>query len=332
MAYKHLTEILIDACKDVGISNIRNWFKYQQIDLPSVNKIKNQYEMLEYAIENKSITIELLQSAVVDLLENSDKKIYLFNTINYKNFELEKKAIINKWRQKFFIKQIDKNFVYVKPKQTSTFNYIFWENNVLKIKFSELHFDVQANYETEQFERKPVEVAILYLIDTSDGFVQIRMDNARQVHLHKDNQAKPSQTAYENFYINLFIELFSDFSFKAFDLEKIVRYILINEKKKFCVTKEISTIEGGAKQSFAAPNFDVRDLTRYKDAESKGDIDKLNEDLIGNWLQSESGGELEKNLFMRIWRKENQIRIQRGCLEKELNYGLKQIREIQAKV
>jgi len=195
----------------------------------------------------------------------------------------------------------------------------------------EKQFEIEVDVDSNKINKVPEYVCILYVIDTKDGFTQIRMDNGYEIHRHKSDLGKPSESAYEQYYKSLLKDMFPDLTFSDLNLNGVADHISKNEKEAFRLNKGVTTITNGAKQTYssASTKGDVRDLPEYEAAASKASANWRAEDLTGYWLAHLSEGRLNRDLFMRISRKQSQIRVQRGCLEKELNYGIEKIREIQ---
>ena len=193
----------------------------------------------------------------------------------------------------------------------------------------ESQLDIEADYENDKLNKIQKIVTVVFIIDTTDGFTQLRFDSPGQFHSHKNN-GKSTEGAFEEYYKDILGKLFPDLLFTDMNLNAVANHISNNEKEAFLLNKGVTTITDGAKQTFASPvkTKDVRNLPEYMAAAAKAN-GWLSEDLTGYWLAAKSNGELNRDLFMRISRKFSQIRVQRGCMEKELNYGIDQIRKIQ---
>lgn len=325
---KILTDDLIADINRVGNQSVIQWFVENQITIGSKG---NVFELLEEALQTGTISLLQIKQAIAELEENSNKKIFLYNSLNYEILEGSKKSLLKELQIKHGITVSANNWQIGTPKETPTFVYSYWENGIIKIKYIEKQYEVQVDLENEKFNRIPKTVCILYVIDTNDGFTQIRFDNAFTIHRHKNDEGKSTESAYEQFYIDNLKGLFSDITFQEMDLNAVANHISSKEKKRFRLNKGVTTITNGAKQTYATATIkaDVRDLPEYEGAAAKALEMWRAEDLTGYWLAAHTEGALNKDLFMRISRRQSQIRVQRGCFEKELNYGIEQIRKIQ---
>lgn len=324
-----LDENLIQEIKEVGVIAFQSWLSENNISISSTN---NFFENIETGLQAGSFDLNTIYKALNELEENSDKKIRLYQVKNYVDLSINKKSILKHLKVKFGMDISVINWVRVIPKAKPTFNYLFVDENQIKIKYSELQFDFEIDIENDKIKRIPKKVCVIFILDINDGFVQIRFDNAAQNHTHKNDTSKPTEAAYENYYKDLLFKLFPDISFLDLNLKTVANHIATKEKIKFRMNREVTTITGNAKQIFSSSSIkkDIRDLPEHKAAAASDLMNSwLTEDLSGYWLAEHSENELKKDLFMRISRKISEIRVQRGCLEKELNYGIKQIREIQ---
>ncbi|QHS60847.1 hypothetical protein [Chitinophaga agri] len=329
-----LSSKTIEDIKRVGNAQILTWLKENDILLAG-RSTGNLFDVLEKAINEQKLSTEQLKQAIAEIEECSSKKIYLMTAKNIQNLEQNRDAVIKHLKKNHQITFSSQNWITGNPNKGPTFIYGFWDNNVLKLKFSELHSDVEPDVQSRSFVTTSRIVVVVVVIDTNDGFVQLRLDNSGDTHSHRNNEGKMTEGAYEEYYRDLLRELFPDLVFSDLNLTGVANHISEKEKKRFRITKGVSTVSSNAKQTFAIPSNkkgDIRDLIEYKGASESSDGLWTTEDLTGNWTVEESEKELKKDLFMRISRKSSQIRVQRGCLEKELNYGLRQIREIQKSI
>jgi hypothetical protein len=325
---KKLTDWLIENINRVGNLSVADWFNDNQIDIGSKG---NFFDLLEKALNDNTISESQIKQAIAELEENGSKKIFLMEVKKFNDFEEDKTNIVSRLQNKFGITLSETNYITGAPKERPTFIYLHWKDHILKIKYMEKQFEIEADFEKEEFKRIPKTVCVLYSINTQNGLTQIRYDNSFAKHTHKNDENKSSEVAYEQYYKDHLKDLFPDIVFTEMDLNAVANYISKKEKIAFRLNKGVSTITNGAKQTFATATnkSDVRDLPEYEAAASKGIAIWRSEDLTGYWLASQSNGELNRDLFMRISRRQAQIRVQRGCLEKELNYGIEQIRKIQ---
>jgi len=328
-------QLPIDIAKDIkriGNASFLSWISENKIELP---KSDNFLDALAKGLAEGNITTAQLNDAISELDENSDKKIVLMNVLKVEDLAANKKEILKELYKKKGIVESDKKWVNgVVKNGAPTFINLFWDDEVLKMKFSEIQYNVETDYETEKVIKTEKRVNIIYIIDLSDGLVQIRFDSPGNIHRHKNDASKISEAAYEGFYKEQLLNLFEDYTFKEMNLNKVANHLAYNEREKFRITKGVTTITNNAKQTFASASIqaDVRNLPEYEAAASKGTDYWLAEDLTGYWIAAASEDSLRKDLFMRISRKFSQVRVQRGCLEKELNYGIDKIREIQGSV
>lgn len=332
MSRKLIPDDIIEDIKGVGISAFHSWFVENG---KSVSMRTNFFDNLEEALKAQSISLEDINNALAELEENSDKKIHLLQAVAFETMNEDKKKILSHLQRNFGIDPSKKVGTRINPRRSPTFNYMGWTDDQVKIKYSELHHDVEMDLENDKIIKIPKKVAVIFIIDLKDGFTQIRYDNPGQYHIHKNDIGKITEGAFENYYMDLLVKLFPDTLFHDMNLNKVANRIAAKEKVKFRMKKEVTTITGNGKQTFVSGSidFDVRDLPEHNAAvATEASKTWLTEDLTGYWLAEQSAGELKRNLFMRISRKVSEIRVQRGCLEKELNYGLRQIREIQTAV
>lgn len=330
-ATKILTGELKSDIARIGLSSLQIWFKENDVTLP--NTAANLYDAVEEGLKNGALTIDQLSHAIAELEESGAKKILLYKAKNYKYLEANRAAVLMSLRKKG-IKPSNKNWVIANVGETpGTFIYMYWDQGILKIKFGEKQYEFLPDPDTATFNKEERQIRVVMAIDTKTGFTQLRLDTPGNKHRHKNNDRKTSETAYENYYVDLMKNLFPDLEFADFDLNGVANHIEAKEKETFRLTKGVASIVQNAKQVFAASGkkTDVRDLPNYKGALAEGGVWRA-DDLTGYWIASASDGELKKDLFMRISRKFAHIRVQRGCLEKELKYGITKIRQIQGQV
>lgn len=330
-AQKKLTTELRSDIKRIGLTSFQAWLKENDIQLPDASK--NLYDAVEEALDSGSLSVKQLHHAIAEIEESGDKKIRLFKAKNFKLLEANKSKILTTLKKKG-IAPSDENWVIAHVgNNKGILIYMFWNNDILKIKFGEKHFDNIADPETSSFTREEKQIRIIIWIDAKTGFTQLRLDTPGTIHGHKNDERKSSEPVYENYYVDLMKNLFPDLEFVDVDLNGVANHIEGKERDTFRLTKGVSTITQNAKQTFATAgrNTDVRDLPNYKGALAQGGAWRA-EDLTGYWIAAASNGDLKKDLFMRISRKTAHIRVQRGCLEKELQYGITKIREIQGTV
>jgi len=328
-----LPEGVAEQCKATGIGLLQTWLHDQNIKLPPT-KDNNFYASLAKGLEDKLVTLDQLFQGIAEIEENSNKKIFLYSLEDSETFRENLLTIYKYLKLTFGITVSATNYVTKRPNKNSTFIYMYEAEGILKIKFSEIQYNIEADFETSSFSKNAITITVLYVINTNTGVVQLRLDAPGNIHNHKNDENKSTEAAFENYYKNLLQELFPDSKFAELNLNGVANYIATTERQKFRINRGVTTITNNAKQTFASSSTksDVRDLPEYEAAAARGSSIWRTEDLTGIWLANMSNGELKKDLFMRISRRSSVIRVQRGCLEKELNYGMDQIREIQEKI
>jgi hypothetical protein len=313
----------------IGTMILLGWFKENDIKLES--EAPNVYDVIDESLANGSLSMEQLEQGIAEIEENGDKDIRLYKAKNYTFLEKNKPDMLKALFKKG-IKESKTNWRIGHPGESvGNFIYMFWEPGVLKIKFGEKQHKTVLDPDTEKVERVDVDVRVIIYIDTSNGLTQLRLDKPGNRHNHKNDEGKSSALGYENYYVDKMRDLFPDLTFSDFPLAPVANHIEANEIETFRLKKGTVTITDNAKQTYiaAGKTSDIRNIPEYQGALAKGNKAWRSEDLSGDWLASKSDGMLKKDLFMRISRRDSHVRIQRGCLEKELFYGIEKIREIQ---
>jgi hypothetical protein len=325
MANYNLSQDVKDDIKNVGISIFKDWLEEKKIDLPAK---KNLFLGIEKGLQNGTLSKDQIINGLCELEENSDKKIHFYQAKKYTYLKQHKAEALKKLKVTKGWDPVPNYSVKVKSRETATFNYLSWDEEILKIKFSEKHYDVDPDYESGQFSFIPKIVYIIIMIDTADGLTQIRFDNPGKLHKHKNDRNKSSESAFEKYYENILWELFEDIQYASLNFVVLTNKILNDEEIPFRIHRGVNTLGDGGKQVYALPHDrDIRENREFK-AASEFAEDWLTDELSGFWKHEQSEGSLNKDLFMRISRRASEIRIQRGCLEKELNYGIAKIKEI----
>lgn len=327
-----LPENISKDCIRLGYSSISTWLSENKISVP---KTDNFHESLALAIQTGALTLSQLNQGIAELDDNSDKTIYLYTLTQFGTLIASKKKIlVDLYKRKGIKESQEKWFNGTVSSQNPTFVHLYWDDEIVKIKYSEIQYVVEPDIENNTFNRTEKRVNIIYVIDLKDGLVQIRFDKAGTLHRHRSDTGKSTEAAYETYYKDLLKDLFPNYEFKNFNLNTVANHIANNELKRFRIKKGVTTVSDNAKQTFAVGSSkgDIRNIPEYEAAAANGTEFWLSEDLIGSWVAAESEKQLKKDLFMRIYRRTSQIRVQRGCLEKELNYGIDKIRQIQASV
>ena len=314
----------------LGTGSFVTWLSENNFILP---KADNLYDSLQAGLDDNIITLVNILAGISELEENSDKNIFLFHTKLFKKLYSDQQDIIRDIRKDHGYKLTTDTTVRITPGNGPTFIYMNLEDDILKFKFSEIHFDKQDDPINDKYIRVPKIVNIYLIIELKTGFAQIRLDSAGQIHTHKNDLNNPSDGAFKNYYKDLFLKLFSRTPFEPFNLTGVANYIRLNETERFLMQKMANTVSDGVKQSYSMPrrNRDVRqNIALIGAAATDKNNEWLTEDISGYWLEAHSEGRLTRDLFMRLYRRDSEIRVQRGCLKKELDYGISTIREIQA--
>lgn len=329
---KELTKELQEDMKRVGLTNITSWLKNKDIKIPS--SASNLFESLSSLLDEGVLSIDQLQEAVAEIEECGDKKILLFTVDDVDALKGNKANLIKYLRLKFGFIPSKSNWVYKKPGDGPTFIYMHVDEESIKIKYGERHYNFEFDPSTEKVEKTVRYVNVIIVVSINSGLIELRLDNPGEKHSHKNGENKITAAAYEGFYVEKMRELLKDVNFVGFDLKPVAQYLAKKGKRIFLIIKDKSTVTGGAKQTYASPDTktDVRDLVEFKGAAEKATTTWRTDDLTGYWKAEASDGILEKNLFMRISRVQAHIRVQRGCLQQELQYGINQIKQIQEKV
>lgn len=321
--------ILKAIINDHSVNSLRTWLTEQQISLPATSE--NFYDGVQELIDTKDLSLELLKQGVAELEENSNKKVVLFEVKKTKSIIENRAAIIKYLKNKFGNFDIGIKYEIKTANKNPTLNCCYWDNQEIKIKFAEKHVEIIPNVETQSFESIEKRVIIVLRLDLKGNFAELRFDKAGNQHVHKNDEGKSTETAYEDYYKALMLEIFSVGQFAGFDMNGIANHIRDNMKNEFRLTKGVNTITSGDKMSITSRSTkaDVRDSVEYARAASTPGAVWRAEDLTGYWKKA-STNPLKNDLYMRIYRSQTQVKVQRGCTANELQYGLDQIRAIQA--
>jgi len=331
MAKQILPDNLIANIKAVGAGTFTAWLAENEFTLP---KAENLFESLELAFEDGTMQISDILSGISELEENSDKNIFLFQTKSLKKLITDQKEILKEIKKEYGYAPSTDATIRVTPGDGPTFVYMTVDQDEIKMKFAETHYDKEDDLANDRYIRVPRIVNVFFIVELKSGFAQIRFDAPGQIHTHRNDQSKSSEVVYQNYYKDLFVKLFPTVPFEQFSLTGVANYIRLKEKERFLMQKLVSTVSEGVKQTHSNPRKkDVRFIKELIGAAATDDKNEwLTEDISGYWLASHSQGQLKRDLFMRIYRRDSEIRVLRGCLKKELDYGISQIREIQASI
>lgn len=308
------------------IGAVRNWLK--NTGLPHYAKDNDEFmDRLKLWIKNGEISIDDLKNAALEIEENCGKKIYLFNLTGLENFK--KKDNYEKYLSEKNIELSGNPNISIWNSPKGVLHYIYMEegtNPFIKMKFWEIHEDIEIDYETATISSTKKPRFIVALVDLNTGFTQIRFDKPGNRHPHKDNKGRSSETKYINDYIEKIADYTGCSSYSSIDLRPVLRKLTNMDPVIFKINREETTVSNNAKQTYAlAPCFDVRHLTERNAAANTNINNWIPEDISGYWLAALSGGKLTKDFFMRISGRFNMISFSRNCLAKELDYAIGKI-------
>lgn len=129
--------------RPVSQTVVKHWLK--TLSLPhSATNADDLCQLLERLISEEKITLEFLQTVVLEIRECGEKRIYLGKLDNSDwlgiRDEVEKRAKSFGWSL-----SDTKTASIVLPKRP-TLNYFYWSSEEIRIKFSEKHVSSRAKY------------------------------------------------------------------------------------------------------------------------------------------------------------------------------------------
>jgi hypothetical protein len=181
----------------VGTAIFARWFTENGISLGSKG---NLFDVLEEALQNDTISLLHVKQAIAELEESGNKKIILLNVPNSATVEEDRSSLLSKWKRSFGLSLSSDDWVTGTPGITPSIINLVWHDGVIKIKYVERQFEIIVDPEADTVQRMPKTVCVVLIVDTTDGLAQIRLDTPYQLHSHRNDENKPSDRAYEQFY------------------------------------------------------------------------------------------------------------------------------------
>ncbi|GAG82029.1 unnamed protein product, partial [marine sediment metagenome] len=197
----------------------------------------------------------------------------------------------------------------------------------IRIKYSETHINRIVDYENQRFIDKKVTKYAIALVDLNSGFTQIRVDPPETIHLHKDHTTGESKSRlYEEYYINEFRRIMENCQFELYDLSRAAEWIVNSEPRVFRLPREHVRTGFNSRQIYSCKD-DVRDDPAHQAAANEDASNWVYENLSGYWIPEQSQGQISREIYMQMKGKPSMIRFLADCLENEVNYAIKRIRD-----
>lgn len=304
---------------------VKHWLRVSELEY-SAGNTDEFYQRLSKLLESGKLMIDDLQAAALEIEENGGKRVYLREFRNFEFLSDRERFRNHLNNQGLSLSDMPNRSIKTPPEPT--LNYVFWSERHVRIKFSETHVNLDVDYESQQFIPRRVTKFALALMDSDSGFIQIRLDPASQVHIHKDTRTGQSDAGqYEQFYFNQFLNILGGQEFELCDLRDAAERLVNATPRVFRLPYELVRTGANSRQRYSS-RTDVRDDPARQGAAAADSQNWVFENLSGYWLPEPSEGKLQRELFMELKRKPAMIRFLADCLADEVEYALSRIRAI----
>jgi len=306
---------------------VKHWLKTRGLEHTAANT-DLFYERLIKLIDNRSLSIDHLKNAAIEIEESGNKRIYLRNLQGTE--AISSKSALRDHLDSLNVSLVEDRYQSIHQPIRPVLNYIGWFEQSparVRMKFSETHEELEVNYETQTVTSQKITKFVVVVVDVESGFVQVRLDPASKVHPHKDQDGKSKEELYEDYYFRKAAELLGSEGLKAYDLSRAAEYLTTTQPRIFRLPIEKVRTSAASFQTYSSRR-DVRDDPARRGAQLADGDNWVYEDLHGYWIQDESEGQLSREVFMQLKRRTSMLRFLADCLENEVEYAISRIRAI----
>jgi hypothetical protein len=274
-------------------------------------------------IEEKRVDFDEFKSTIREVEECSGKVIYLRKIPDLKLLKNDDE--ISRHLKSRLSTPRSKEFETIKEPDTPTLNYLKITDDEIRLKFSESHFKLTLDVETESVEKKTFTVTIVISINRKTGFTLIYFDSPGQKHPYPTDNGKYNEKAYFNHYLDQLRIIFptiqvADFGQEYNDLLKLRESrVLKATTNSDLTTDNVKRVLHGT-DLMTAPTFANLIL------DNKSVI--IHDYATVNFLKSAADGKLLEDVFVRVYPGEGKISIPAVRLPFEVDYVISRIKSV----
>jgi hypothetical protein len=276
-------------------------------------------------IVEEKIELEDFQDTFLKVEECSGKVIYLKKVPDLKLLQ-DDTEILRHVKSRLPAAR-SKKFETVRTPDEPTLNYLYIDNDEIRIKFSETHFKFSPDFENEVLVRKPFTVIIVFSINRKTGFTLIYMDSPGQKHPYPTDNGKFPEKMYFDHYLEKIRIIFpkiqvADFGQSYHDLLRITKAesrVLKATTNSDLTNDNVKRVLHGT-DLMTAPTFSNLILN------DKNAI--IHDYATVNFLRSASEKKLLEDVFVRIYPGEGKISIPSVRLPFEVDYVISRIKSV----
>lgn len=276
-------------------------------------------------IRAERITLDELESIVVDIEESGRKRIYLRRLPGGQSLSPEEARASLAGAG---IDLSDQKCLAIREPGDPTLAYAIIEGGELRIKYSETQVSLSLDYSS--YSSEPIEVTrvVVFVVELATGLVQIRIEPPADMHSHMDATGQSKNSLYEGYYFEL-IESLLGVQLEPFDISRCIEALMRNRDARFRVSHDTVLTSGQAYQSYTSTDIgDVRDDPARKAAETADGANWHFERLQGYWNHQVSNGALHRDVWTFLSATDNVVKFRAQCLPSEVKYALSQVRNL----
>ena len=311
---------------NVSLTAIKHWLKISEREYSAQNA-GELYDRLAKLIDADKLTLKDLQGAVLEIEENGAKRIFLQKVADTQ--KIRSKEVFEKHVKSINLSLANAPDETIYNPRRPTLNYLYWGNPEIRAKFSETHEKVEVDLETGQIQRQNITKFVVIRAEPT-GFTTIALDAPEEVHPHKDEDGKSRRALYEDFYFNKAAEILGS-EMVPIELAGVAERLALANPRIFRIPIELVRTGGNSRQRYSTRS-DVRDDPAHKAAAVADGANWIYEDISGYWIPSQSGGALQRELFMQLVSRSSMLRFLADCLASEVGYAVTQVRTLSEKI
>lgn len=301
---------------------LKSWLRQRGLQHSAVNE-GALVALIERLIDEGDLTVDDLRSGVREIEEHGGKRVYLKTLLDLP--ELTQKEKFERRLGVLGIPLSPEAIDSVRFPSTITRNYVTWNDNEIRVKYSETHIHLTRKKGSRDVLEERRTKFIVMSGELPTGVLRILMDPPGEVHLHMGEESLPTEAAYIEYYFQRAAEIFGES--EDFDLVEPVTRLLAKKPRVFDVRQDKGWTPDNYKYSFTG-RADVRQAKGYKAASGSNPSPGVSNEIRGWWLEARSKKRLTRNIWTTIKTEPSMIQFRADCLADEVDYAISTIRTL----
>jgi hypothetical protein len=306
-----------------SIASVRSFLKSRKKKSSATSR-RILTDLVAKLIEETHLTFAEVEEGIIGIEEAGGKRIFLF--------DIQGGVTLEKLKERFseigFV--ISPGRERAAPKVRPSVVYVNLVGKILRVKWTEIHkrLKITVDGDTVKSRLEPVAKIVVLVADLASKQAQIRFDRPEDFQPHHGRTKSEGKAAYFAYYIAESEKILNCRLVKS-ELQNALKRLMSSDPSPVRIQTDGHTNQRNNNYRISARNGDIRDDEEWQAMYEKGGKTWAHDQHAFYWRPDQSNGSLSREVYSHVDSLTGAIRVEADCLDAEVEYAVRKIRELQ---